>query len=246
MSEAQRSHINLIFGCLILDCGRFGRVAIQPSQAEESLIKDVQYVIFPHRIPEPEFAAAIEWASSSEAPIFITPADLRRFEAEGFGAYRFHLLDGFREIGFAEGKIKFVPASKNKKSGLWGVAMDLAQAWNLGKKEEYHVVIRPKQEEPTLYLAASNLERGEWALLSEDAPQRILGSRFATQNEWIALSELLGCEIIYDENSRISAGGLSDVLSKKRWIPKKTAGQFRDNYVKHDSWDKNKKGSIPS
>ncbi len=209
-------------------------------------MKDVAYVIFPQRIPEPEFDAAVEWAASSAATIFVTPPDLKRFEAEGFGAYRFHLLEGFREIGFSDGKIKFVPSSKKRQGGFWGAALELANSWNFLKKEEFHVVVKPNDGDAILYLCSSSLDRAEWALLREDNPASIFGSRLLAQNHWIALSEILGHEILVDENSKISDRKELPALSQKRRGFDKHQKSNLKNYDKTIKWEKNKKDSIPS
>lgn len=231
MSNAQKTNTNLT-----LNCGPFGLLAVQPVTSEAEQMHDVQFVVFPHRIPSTEFAAAVEWASSSEAPIFITPQDLNRFQKEGFGSYRFHLLEGFREIGFSKGKIKFIPAAKKRMQGFWGFAMDLADAWRLTKRDEFHVVIKPESGDPILYLASPFLDKTEWALLTEDEPRTIVGSRFFSNEYWIALSEKLGIDIEinsgakpYGWRSEISAA-LSGkrVLSKGASVPGKKIWNKKD------------------
>lgn len=241
MSNAQRSHRNLTF-----NCGKLGLVAIQPTSADEQVMHEVAHVIFPQRIPEPDFEAAVEWAASSEATIFITPPDLKRFEAEGFGAYRFHLLEGFREIGFSEGKIKFIPSSRRRPGGFWGVALELANSWNFLKKEEFHVVLKPSDADAILYLCSASLDRAEWALLREDRPAAIVGSRLLAQNHWIALSEIIGQKIEVDSQSKISdRKELPALLQKRRGFDKHQKATLK-NYDKSVKWEKNKKDSIPS
>src|SRR5690606_39109531 len=120
----------------------FGPITFQPDEFSEGEVHRSRYLVFPDRIPDASFDVAVEWAAHSEAPIFCTAHDMRRFVKEGFGAYRFNTLGGFREIGFEGGSLKFVPARPKASKGLGGWLRELGDAWGLISRESYHVIAK--------------------------------------------------------------------------------------------------------
>ncbi len=197
---------------LTLQLGDFGPLVVQPEEASEDEIGRARYVIFPDRIPDEAFAAALDWAAMSQAPIFCTAHDLKRFEQEGFGAYRFNALGGFRELGFEAGSLRFIPARRKQASGLRGVWEDLSDAWGWSRRESFHVAMRSPSEGSTLYLATPFVDKGDWAMLTEDKPQRIFGSPLFGRLYWTALAEKLGVNIEILEKDENSVSAFSKIF----------------------------------
>jgi hypothetical protein len=180
---------------LALQLGDFGPLVIQPEDANDDEIGRARYILFPDKIPQEKFAAALEWASVSESPVFCTSADLKRFEDEGFGAYRFNALGGFRELGFERGTLRFVPARRKQGKGWLGLVEDLADAWGWSRREAYHVIIKAPGKRTILYLTTPFVNKTEWAVLCEDKPERIIGSAQFGRLYWTALAERIGANI---------------------------------------------------
>lgn len=175
--------------------GDFGPLVIQPEQISEEEIARARYILFPDQIPQEKFAAALEWAAISEAPVFCTASDLKKFEQEGFGAYRFNVLGGFRELGFERGSLRFIPARRKQSAGWRGIVEDLADAWGWSRRESFHVVVKSPDRGSFLYLATPFIEKGEWSLLTEDKPKRIYASAQYGRLYWKALAERFGVTI---------------------------------------------------
>jgi hypothetical protein len=180
---------------LSIQLGNFGPLAIQPTEIHEDEMARAQCILFPTPIPAEHFSKALEWAASSQAPIFCTASDLKRFEQEGFGAYRFHMLGGFRELGFSEGSLKFVPARQKNSLGWRGLMEDLADAWGWSRREAFHVIVRNPELSSVLYLATPFIDKTDWSLLCEDGPAKVLGNPQYGSIYWTALAEKLGVEI---------------------------------------------------
>ena len=180
---------------LTMQLGDFGPLVIQPEQISEDEIARARYILFPDQIPQDKFAAALEWAAVSEAPVFCTASDLKKFEKEGFGAYRFNVLGGFRELGFERGSLRFVPARRKQSTGWRGLVEDLADAWGWSRRESFHVVVKSPDRGCFLYLATPFIEKSDWALLTEDKPKRVYASSQYGRVYWTALAERLGVTI---------------------------------------------------
>jgi len=216
---------------LTLSLGSFGPITFQPDEFSEDELHRSRYLVFPDRISEKAFDVAVEWAAHSESPIFCTAHDVRRFVKEGFGAYRFNTLGGFREIGFEKGSLKFVPARTRTVTGLRGWLKDLGDAWGLISRESYHVIAKPERGESHLYLSSPYIDLGEWKVLSEDRPTRIYGSPEYPSFYWLALSEKLGTDIRFFARVDNSTGATQKifpdlggnssekVFKKSVWLP---------------------------
>jgi hypothetical protein len=216
---------------LTLSLGGFGPISLQPDEFNEEELQRARYIVFPHAISEEKFGVAVEWASHSQAPIFCTAQDLRRFVREGFGAYRFNTLGGFREIGFEKGSLKFVPARPPRSEGVKGFLRELADAWGIFSRDSFHVVAKASKGESLLYLSNPFIDRSEWRILSEDTPQRIYGNPLYPAFYWLALSEKLGADVQFfaREDTMVGtthkifpnlAGKLEEkVLKKSVWLP---------------------------
>jgi len=204
---------------LVLQLGDFGPLVIQPEQIAEDEIARARYIVFPDRIPEERFAAALEWASVSEAPVFCTAGDLRRFEKEGFGAYRFNILGGFRELGFESGALRFVPARHKHSTGWRGLVEDLADAWGWSRRECFHVIAKAPGRGTVLYLATPFVEKSEWAMLCEDKPTRIVGSSHYGRVYWTALAERIGVTIELVVSSDEARSGATTKIFGARSFP---------------------------
>jgi hypothetical protein len=133
-------------------------------------------------------------------------SDLKRFEKEGFGAYRFHSLGGFRELGFEKGALRFVPARRKHSAGWRGFYEDLADAWGWSRRESFHVTLKSSGRGTVLYLASPFVDRGDWSMLCEDKPARVVGSPHFGRVYWTALAERLGVNIDILSEERESSG----------------------------------------
>lgn len=163
---------------------QMGQVVVQPKTLNPTEIEEAALVVYPQRISKDVFEVGVEWAASTQTPIFCIEDDVERFEKEGFGAYRFHKLDGYKEVDYQGGSIEFFPAREKDLKGLRGLTSNLARF--LGKKNSssFHFLLRPKGEAPILYLANDQLDPETWALFIKANPSHIIGAPTLSNVEW--------------------------------------------------------------
>jgi hypothetical protein len=214
---------------LILSLGSFGPLCLQPDEINEEELQRARYVVFAEPIADEKFAVAVEWAAHSQAPIFCTQSDLKRFVREGFGAYRFNTLGGFREVGFEEGSLKFIPARPPRANGLRGILRELADVWGLTARNAFHVVAKSKRGETLLYLNNPFMDRSEWSLLKEDAPRRVYGNPRYPAFYWLALSEKLGTNVEFFARVDSMAGAARKIFPNE-------AGKAEEKLLKKSLW----------
>ncbi|MEO5669008.1 MAG: hypothetical protein ABIR96_13185 [Bdellovibrionota bacterium] len=221
---------------LALQLGDFGPLVIQPGEISEHEIARARYILFPDQIPVEKFTAALEWAAVSESPVFCTAADLKRFEKEGFGAYRFNVLGGFRELGFERGALRFIPARRKHASGWRGLIEDLSDAWGWTRRESFHVVVKSR-DKSVLYLATPFIEKGEWAMLCEDKPTKIYASAHFGRVYWTALAERFGATIEFVLSGEEKRSSTTAKIFGARGFPNTAASPIRQVAPKGDlSW----------
>jgi hypothetical protein len=208
---------------LTLNLGDFGPLVIQPEEASEDHIGRARFIVFPDRIPEEKFSVALEWAAVSEAPVFCTAGDLKRFEKEGFGAYRFNVLGGFRELGFEKGALRFIPARQKHSTGWKGLLEDLADMWGWTRREAFHVIMKSPGKGAILYLATPFIDKSEWPLLTEDKPSRIVGSSHFGRIYWMALSSRVGVDIEIVANEELEGGTTAKIFGGSEFPAGKAA-----------------------
>lgn len=162
-------------------------VLVQPCFFSDELCTNAKCLIFPQPIKAKNFDAACEWASSSEAPMFIVEEDLPRFEVEGFGAYRFQIIKEASEVGFGFAHLKFFRARSQRHLGVRGVIQDWVE--NIGYKgpSHFHVSVRAGSES-TMYLASPFLHEFEWSLLLAEQSRAFRGSHQFERSLWDALA----------------------------------------------------------
>jgi hypothetical protein len=152
-----------------------GQLVLQPSSIDPRLLSEASLVIFPLRIERKGLSTIVEWAAATQVPIFCRAQDIPTLEEEGFGAYRFLKLEGYREVDFQGGTIEFFPARRRKEGGLKGRLASLADFFGWSPKPNgFHVRIRPKNERPVLFLASPEVDSVEWTLLIRDNPSSIV------------------------------------------------------------------------
>jgi hypothetical protein len=150
---------------------------------------------------------------------------------EGFGPYRFHKIDGFREIDFQGGTLEFYPSRRQRPEGLKGAFFEVAEKLGFYPPHSFHVVVRPKTGASFVYLASPQIDRVEWQLLMQCQPEFIIGSSMVSASEWLELSERtqrtilwaktqgeLGIQSVVPENSSARSkqwptGGARNTLS---------------------------------
>lgn len=194
-------------------------VLVQPTCFDEELCTKAKCLVYPQPIKAQDFDVACEWASSSEAPMFIVEEDLHRFEAEGFGAYRFQLLREAREVGFSFASLRFFRARSRRYPGVRGVLQDWVENWGYKGPSHYHVVVRTNSES-TMYLASPFLNDSEWALLQAEGAEVYRGSHQFDRELWEALSDRFAQKV-----GESIAPNLADdpALAKKTVLRKPTA-----------------------
>lgn len=168
-----------------------GLLVIQPVTIDPVDLESSSLVVFPHRVDAATFNVGVEWAAGTQTPIFCIPADIERFEKEGFGAYRFHKLDGYREVDYQGGAVEFFPAKKRRLKGIKGWTQEVGDWLGISTSPGYHVLIKPKGEHPILYLASTFIDPSEWTALIQSNPSLIVGSPLFTSSEWHAFSTLV-------------------------------------------------------
>ena len=205
-----------------------GQIVFQPSSIDKEEIQNATLVIFPERVDHHDIAVVTEWAGSTQTPIFCNSQDIALFEAEGFGGYRFHRLDSYREVDFQKGSIEFFPAKRWKKSG-WRASIEQSlEYFGVLRIPAFHVLIRPKNERPILFLASPQIDRAEWSMFSGFQPSEIVGSVDVPEEKWMALSAALKTNIVSAEvvrtirtqsvRTRIEADAKDTTKETTQWI----------------------------
>lgn len=174
-----------------------GEVVIQPESTHSELIEKTSLVIFPFQMNAKNRAAAIEWASTSQTPIFCHAQDIPSLVEQGFGSYRFHKLEGFREVDFQGGALDFFPARRPKQLGLRGFLTDLLEKMGFLKSKTFHFAIRPKLERPVLFLTGSEFEATEWKVMSRENYEFVFGlDSWQSPIDWPSVEKKLGTKIL--------------------------------------------------
>jgi hypothetical protein len=183
-------------GFLTVKSVSMGIIIVQPETAPAEIIEQASLVVFPFRMNEKNKLAAIEWAALSQTPIFCHSTDIPALVAEGFGAYRFHKLDGFREVDFQGGAIDFFPARRPKSRNLKGFVLEIFEWMGLIKAPSFHFAVRPKNEQPILFLGGGEFEATEWNVISKGLYEKVVGLNHSkTQPAWDLVSKNLGIKI---------------------------------------------------
>lgn len=173
-----------------------GRIFIQPAFAFSEDIEASSLVIYPHRIEDSAIPASVEWAAGSQTPIFCHEEDIETLVSQGFGAYRFHGLSGYKEIGFQGGSVEFYPARRRRAAGLKGSMVEFGELFGLLRVPAYHVLLRSRGEQPVLFLGSSQIDGVEWQVLTRSLPSLVVGSAEVPDAEWEALAQKFGTKIV--------------------------------------------------
>lgn len=196
-----------------------GEVIVQPESTHPELIEKTSLVLFPFRMNDRNRAAAIEWASTSQTPIFCHAQDIPKLVEQGFGSYRFHKLDGFREVDFQGGALDFFPARRPKPTGLHGLATDLLEKMGFLKSKSYHFAIRPKLERPVLFLTGSEFEATEWKVMSREKYEYVFGlDSWYGSTDWNVVEKKLGTKIVVAPRIGVLVSGSFSQTIKPRGL----------------------------
>lgn len=170
---------------LTLVTGNMGRILIQPQKFSVAEASEASMLIFPRSLLQPELEYMVEWAAETQLPIFCLAQDIPRLEKEGFGVYRFHVLKTYREVYFQTGTVEFFPAKVYSTRPLFKrLIAGASELFGLRSKAHFHVLIRPRNETPILYLASPGMDAAEWEVLTQSHPGVIFGSDEHTAEEW--------------------------------------------------------------
>lgn len=173
---------------MLVESQSLGLIVIQPTTLYIEESERANLLLFPQKISQESLLVGVEWAASTQTPIFCLPTDVTKFEEEGFGAYRFHKIDGYREVDFQGGSIEFFPARRRRLKGIKGLSQEMAEFMGWAPHPGYHVVIRPQGEASVLYLASTVVDNSEWKTLTQTNPQTIIGAEAHSKSEWHTFS----------------------------------------------------------
>ena len=199
-----------------------GTLFVQPTSSAEKDMNSASQVLFISRISKEETVAAVDWAASTQGLIFCVASDVGLFESHGFGAYRFHKLDGYRDVDFQGGTIEFHPARAPRASGLMGFAQELRDLLGWAKVDAYHVLVRPKGERPLLILSSTQVDPDQWVHFVKAEPSLIVAARSLTRTDALSLSALLKKKVL-------SAHDLSEVSTVASSSLAKAPNKAQDN-----------------
>ena len=149
---------------------RMGYITLQPKVSDVHDIEKSDLVLFPERMDEQSLNVIVDWAAGTQTPIFCHKSDIAQLESMGFGAYRFHALDGFKEVDFQGGTVDFYPAKRPKKRGISGFVIEFLEKFGVLKTPSFHVLIKPKKEKPILFLTGTHIDAVEWSLWMKEDP----------------------------------------------------------------------------
>lgn len=171
----------------LLKLPRFGKIALDPIEANESSYHEAQFVVFPKKLTDQQFKIACEWAARTETPIYCLQSELKRFESEGFYSYRFQALSKYSRIRIARGVLEFFPVRKTKKLFYFFEVESTPEA--------FHVVLRPDGIKPLVLLATLVLDQDDAAIL-----KRTRGLFFSLDenerlDEWTQAQALLDSKV---------------------------------------------------
>lgn len=161
-----------------------GTLLIQPSTATAHDLERAALVIYPHRISAAQLAVAVEWAAASQCPIFCHEKDIDKMVKQGFGAYRFHGISGYREIAFQSGTLDLFPAKRERASGIKGRFLEFSETFGFLRAPSFHVMIHSRGEASILYLSSPNVDAVEWKVLSRRHPAKIVGAAQYSPEVW--------------------------------------------------------------
>jgi hypothetical protein len=184
MSESSISNFSIL-------SPRLGQVVVQPVTFNPSELESATIVVYPQRISKESFEVGVEWAASTQTPIFCLKEDVERFEQEGFGSYRFHKLEGYKEVDYEGGSIEFFPAREKSLKGLRGLTTNLARFLGKRTPNAFHFLVHPKGEASILYLASDQVNSHEWELFMKKNPSHIVGSTTTSNVEWHSFSSFV-------------------------------------------------------
>ena len=173
-----------------------GTLCIQPESATQPEIERTSLVIYPHKISEEQMPMAVEWAAASQCPIFCHSQDIQKLVKQGFGAYRFHGIMGYKEIAFEGGTIEMFPAKREKKSGIKGRFLEFSETFGFLKAPSFHVLVRPRGEEAILYLSSVNIDSLEWKVLTRRNPGKVIGTALISPESWKRFGDKVRCSIV--------------------------------------------------
>ncbi len=173
-----------------------GQIILQPQTAPIEEIEQASLVLFPLSMSQEGLAAAVEWAGSSQTPIFCLSKDIQKLVGEGFGAYRFHKLDGYREIDFQGGTLEFFPTVVAKNPGIGGFFKEVLEWLGFFKPQSFHLLVRPLGEKPLLFLASAHLDPVQISIFKASNPEKYFGLEGALSVEDCkSLSKIFGVEV---------------------------------------------------
>jgi hypothetical protein len=173
-----------------------GKIVFNPEFINKEEIQSTALVVFTGRISKATFEVACEWASNAQMPIFCHFKDIELFQKEGFGSYRFHRLESYREIDFQKGSIEFFAARRWKTKELFSRISLMLEYFGFMKPQNFHVLIRPKQEKPVLVLGSPEIDSLEWKMLVSHSPSTVIGTAAAPAAKWKFLSHLTATHIV--------------------------------------------------
>jgi hypothetical protein len=203
-------------GILIVQSDTMGQIAIQPSVVTPELIEKSSLVIFPMRMNSQNRAAAVEWAATSQTPIFCHSEDIPSLVQEGFGTYRFHKLEGFKEIDFQGGAIDFFPAQRPKSKGFKSLFTELFERLGFLKSSSFHFSIRPKMENSVLFLTGKDFQETEWRVMTKGGFEKIYACGFAPISWGLeSLSKYLGTTVEMAPNFVFTSNKVTQIIKPR-------------------------------
>jgi len=205
-----------------------GQIVFQPSSADPHLLAETSLAVFPTEIERKNLHAVVEWAAATQIPIFCRALDIPSLEKEGFGAYRFLKLEGYREVDFQGGTIEFFPARRRQAKNFSGYLRSVGEFFGWSPKPQgFHVRLRPKNEHPILVLASAEIDSVEWTLLTRENPSQIVAMETdVTTEDRLALETRFGAKILLST----AAGHIqTQPLTSVETSPKKHMGLWAVN-----------------
>lgn len=193
-----------------------GDIFIQPETCEPDELAAAALAVYPHRLQSEDLSSIVEWAAGTQTPIFCHERDIPALEGQGFGAYRFHGISGYKEVGFQGGALEFYPARRQKRGWWANLVTEFMEAFRFLSAPTYHVLLRPRNEGSVLYLTSTSLDSVEWRVLTKSRPTLIIGSATVSNEAWDAFSQRFGVKVVKEsESSRVETHSLQKSGAEK-------------------------------
>lgn len=180
-----------------------GQIVINPGRLDLEDLSNAKLLVFPFRLSGEQRKLLKEWARLSQTPIFLHKSDIAKMVEDGLDRYRFHPLQGLREVDFQGGSLEFLPAKRLRGNNLVARIQGLGEYLDVLPVYAFHVLIRPLGEKSCLYLASPQIEERDIRIFRKERISFLIASGEYFRESWLFLQKRFAQDFVFESETEM-------------------------------------------